>query len=155
MIVQLINKNLLETEHQFIVHGCNCAGVMGSGVAKAIREKYPKAYDDYVEFIDDQIFFYRGIPGGNLLGSVNYSLQDDGITIVNALTQDSYGKDGKKYVSYDAIDQAFRDINAKLPRGSSVAIPMIGAGLGGGNWKIIQTIIDEVTPDLEIYVYYI
>ena len=34
---------------------------------------------------------------------------------------------------------------------------MIGAGLGGGNWRIIETIIDETLPDVKfqklLYIY--
>ena len=33
-----------------IVHGCNAQGVMGSGVAKAIRLKYPQVFEDYKNF---------------------------------------------------------------------------------------------------------
>ena len=39
--------DLLTTDADIIVHGCNCQGVMGSGVAKQIKEKFPNAYTIY------------------------------------------------------------------------------------------------------------
>lgn len=39
---------------------------------------------------------------------------------------------------------------------NELAIPKIGCGLAGGNWNIVEKIINEVTGDkLDVYVYYI
>jgi O-acetyl-ADP-ribose deacetylase (regulator of RNase III) len=35
----------------------------------------------------------------------------------------------------------------------SIAIPKIGAGLAGGDWKIIGPILDEVFSDYDVTVY--
>lgn len=45
--------NVLDTTDRYIVHGCNSRKVMGSGVALAIRQKYPKAYEDYKNELED------------------------------------------------------------------------------------------------------
>lgn len=131
-----------------IVHGVNCKGVMGSGVAKALRDKYPEvftSYRDYYEsFIDDKLSDPR-----DLLGNVNYVQLDMDLTVANAFTQFDYGRDGRKYVSYDSVFDAFTDVNQSLHelwdigRGQDLYFPKIGAGLGGGNWNVIKTIIEE------------
>ena len=130
--------NLLDTPDKYIIHGCNSQGVMGSGVALQIKETYPQAYTDYRELCQllDPI---------DLLGRTKVSLQPDGKVIINAITQLNYGKDGRRYVSYDAIDDCMRGINDWLPKNEicSISIPRIGAGLGGGNWKVIEQIISE------------
>lgn len=41
------NDDILNTKAQVIAHQVNCLGVMGAGVAKAIRDKYPAAYLQY------------------------------------------------------------------------------------------------------------
>lgn len=69
-------------------------------------------------------------------------------------TQFYYGKG--KNVDYTAIERGFRKLNKKIlsvPT-KTVAIPLIGAGLAGGDWKIISEIIEASTPDIkEITVY--
>ncbi len=46
MKINYVNGDLFATDIKTIVHGCNAQGVMGSGVAKSIRENFPKAYDE-------------------------------------------------------------------------------------------------------------
>jgi O-acetyl-ADP-ribose deacetylase (regulator of RNase III) len=36
-----------------------------------------------------------------------------------------------------------------------VAMPMIGAGLGGGNWKVIEAIINHRLKDFDVRVYHL
>ena len=40
--------NLLTAPQKCIAHQVNCQGVMGSGVAKAIKNEYPKVYKEYM-----------------------------------------------------------------------------------------------------------
>lgn len=126
----------------YIVHGCNAQGVMASGFAKAVREKYPKSYKDYKEAYDRY---------GLHVGETVLSLQDDETTIVNAITQKFYGRNPDiQYVSYDAIWMAFSmfedhfmHYNFDKTHKIRIHYPKIGAGLGGGDWNIIESIIDE------------
>jgi len=46
-MIKYVRGNLLDAPQPIIVHQVNCQGVMGSGVAKAIRDKYPQAYQAY------------------------------------------------------------------------------------------------------------
>ena len=41
--------DLFESSYKILIHGCNDRGVMGSGVALIVREKYPKAYKTYFD----------------------------------------------------------------------------------------------------------
>jgi len=78
MKIEYRKGDLLTTEVQHILHGCNRRGVMGSGVAKAIRDKYPQAYTDY-----NDVYNSCGLE----LGTIVVSVQDDGTVIHNAITQ--------------------------------------------------------------------
>ena len=40
------NGDLLESNCNFICHQVNCQGVMGSGIAKQIRNLFPFVYED-------------------------------------------------------------------------------------------------------------
>jgi O-acetyl-ADP-ribose deacetylase (regulator of RNase III) len=134
--------DLLETDITHILHGCNAVGVMGSGVAAAIRQKYPKAYVDYMDIYNSH---------GLTLGGVSASNQPDGKVILNAITQPTIGRTGI-HVSYWAIANVFRCLNA-LIRDKMVALPMIGAGLGGGDWNVIEAIIENTAKTYQPVVY--
>lgn len=148
MITTYLKDDLFNTKLKYVAHGCNCLGAMGSGVAKLVRAKYPSAFEQYGVMCrrHDRDNSHR-----DLLGKIMVLTQSDGKVIVNMFTQEKFGQ-GVRHVSYDAIFDCFReiDINIKIDK---LAIPRIGAGLGGGDWKIISTIIDRATPDTEIYVY--
>ncbi|QOI71675.1 putative Appr-1-p processing enzyme [Erwinia phage pEa_SNUABM_47] len=128
----------------FIIHGCNAQGRMGTGFAKTLRAKYPGAYEEYRKE-------YSANNNRLQVGSViNYAHSTD-LIISNAITQDFYGYDGGKYVSYDAIDTAFAELDSiskVLKTLSGVEevhfhFPKIGSDLGGGHWDVIESIIDH------------
>jgi hypothetical protein len=54
-------------------------------------------------------------------------------------------------VSYPAIREVMRDLTRSYPSG--FALPKMGAGLAGGNWEIIESIINEETKNVEVRVY--
>lgn len=135
--------NILGNTSGIIVHGCNAQGVMGSGLAKQIKEMYPAAYATY-----KQQELFSGLKLGSYTSVQPHIHQE--LFIVNMITQNRYGKDGKKYVSYDAIDEGFTKLFAALEtkgmQNLTVRFPAIGAGLGGGNLDVILSIIQSCDP---------
>jgi O-acetyl-ADP-ribose deacetylase (regulator of RNase III) len=152
MIIQYYNGNLLNAEQKFIAHGCNARGKMNSGVAKAIRDRWPVVFERYQEWWDES---YRVLAvGQNQMVPVKDLFEPDDRVVINMITQANYGRDGNKYVSYDAIHNCFAQLNhCPTIHAGGLAIPKIGAGLGGGDWKAIEAIINSVTPNLDITVY--
>lgn len=153
-ITKYIKGNLLDHDGP-IAHGVNCRGKMNSGVAKAISEKYLSIYTSYADFIDliRRHVWYVESPLGFIDVHVDYDYDQ---TIINMFTQNDYGHDGERYVSYSAIRSCFSSVNdyrKKILGNAILGIPKIGAGLGGGDWGIIEKIINDVTPDIEIWVY--
>lgn len=139
----------LEGPEPWVLHGCNAQGVMGSGVALAVKTKYPSAYRAYIASKQHS---------GMRLGVVTYAVQQSGKTIFNGITQQYYGRDGKRYVDYDAVTEviAAMDHYAKEQgQGWSidVAMPKIGAGLGGGDWDTIAEIIEYGSVHFQPVVY--
>jgi O-acetyl-ADP-ribose deacetylase (regulator of RNase III) len=145
MKIEYVKGNLFETDIEYIVHGCNAQGVMGSGVAKIVRDDYFDAYKFYVEQYDEH---------GLKLGDVQF-VPANGKIIVNAITQDNFGRTGHRFVSYEAVAECMRTVNrvVKLSGHTRVAMPQIGAGLGGGNWEIISRIIEDEMIDVQPVVY--
>lgn len=145
--IKYVKGDLLEAPEQILLHSCNSLGVMGAGVAKLIRQKWPKAYQDYL----DEYNSY-GLP----LGSIVPSKQPDGKIILNAITQDTIGKTGV-HVSYWAIANVMYQLNQNIyySKVDSVAMPMIGSGLAGGDWTIIEAIIENTAVNFQPVVYHL
>ncbi len=127
-----------------IMHGCNAQGVMGSGVALAIKKKFPWAYKAYMDHFD----YGEGLK----LGEIIWSPKPSGrLWVANAITQDRYGKNGKRYVNYSAIVSCFSEaIRYADSMELSLNFPKIGAGRGGGDWNIIEQLINDCDPNDEV-----
>ena len=137
--------NLLDVTEGIIVHGANAQGVMGSGVAKAIREKYPECFatyrDEYEKFtlvLGDIVWWCKVDPAGDY---------GNDLYIANAITQEFYGTN-RRHVNYWAIANTFKEVfrQANVVK-ATVHFPKIGAGLGGGRWDIIEAIINDCDPE--------
>lgn len=144
-MIKILTKigNLMHVKQGHIVHGCNAQGVMGSGVALAVKNTYPDAYTNYMNIHETT---------GLELGKAYPVTINRYLVIWNAVTQDQFG-DGVRQVSYDAVQTCFEQVNVyirqsmknrdTIPDLDAVHIPMIGAARGGGNWEIIKAIIEQ------------
>lgn len=164
------NGNLLNSNCQYICHQVNCQGKMNSGVAKAIREKWPIVYEKYRDwYIGYEAWAsahenaeYKYQPADAMLGSIqivalykDYHKTENHQYVINMAAQNGYGYDGRRYTSYDAFWSCLGKIKDTIPKGSSMAFPdHIGCCRGGANWEIILTMITEVlSEDYEVYIY--
>lgn len=143
-MIEYRHGNLVNVTEGVIAHGCNAQGVMGSGVALAVKQRFPKAYLSYKH----QIAYNIG------LGDVDLVKINDKLFVANCITQLFYGRDPNvRYVSYAALGLCFADLREKLAKMNEdfvINIPRIGAGLGGGEWHIIAEIIEEAMPNHRI-----
>lgn len=146
-MIEYVKGNILDTDCVLIAHGCNAQGVMGSGVAKAIRDKWPVAYEKYREEYELYGLKLGDVIWARIEGTEQYSSR----WVLNCITQEYYGRDGNRYVNYGAIAKAFYEISCSMPQ--TIAIPKIGAGLGGGDWNIIAEIIEGMMGEHKIKVY--
>ena len=150
-MVNYVKGNLLDSNCDYICHQVNCQGVMGSGIARQIRERWPEVYKDYRDW-------YELITSNHaiMLGANDYTPVDDYTkTVISMAAQFCCGYDGKKYTSYDAFYSCLKQITIDVPKGRKIGFPKnIGCGLGGGNWKVISALIEEILGnDYEVYIY--
>lgn len=150
-MVKYVKGNLLESNCDYICHQVNCQGVMGSGIAKQIKDKWPEVYEHYLEFCGD--FEYDP---DELLGKVDFvKLNSEDRYAVNMYSQNTYGYDGQRYTSYDAFAYALEVIEQDVPDGYTIGFPKnIGCGLGGGDWRIVSAMIEAILGEThEVYIY--
>lgn len=134
MHTHLDPSDITKVQTGVILHGCNAQRVMGSGVAKQLRAKYPEVYFDYVE-----AFNSFKIMNMNPLGQIVHTKVGKDLYVISGITQEFYGRDGRQYVDYSALDRCIASSVAYAQKKDlPLHIPyLIGAGLGGGSEKII------------------
>lgn len=138
-------------EFEVIGHGCNTFLAMGSGIAPQIARAFPAA-----EEADNQTL--RG--DVNKLGNFTYAecMTDDKqlLYVVNIYSQYKPGSPGPgRYdipLDYDALVLALRKINFMMVEEElqTIGLPRIGCGLAGGNWEVVQAIIQEELCDVDV-----
>lgn len=142
----VINGNLLDTPFKLMAHQVNCKGVMGAGVAKQLRTKYPSLYTEYTQFVN--LYKKYGLLGR--CQSVNVGEH----IIFNIFAQDNYGRDGV-YTDYDAMERALKmailEYEEDIDKQLTIAIPYgMGAGLAGGDWNTITSILENIEKELNV-----
>ena len=136
--------NLLDAQQGIIVHQTNCQGSMGAGVAKHIKNHYPEVFKQYFKLCQSTK------EKETLMGRVQFIEQDEKL-ICNLFAQLHYAPKQLRHTSYDSLVEGFLTIK-ELYEGD-IAMPLIGCGLGGGDWKIVSAIIESIFDDRDIYVY--
>ncbi len=147
--------NILTVTEGIIVQQVNCQGVMGSGVAAAIRAQYPQVFEQYVKFCKS-----KEAPT-QLLGELLMVQVAPSLYIANIFGQYAYGRNPAgqyrgMYTSYDALDAGLQKLTKWIDSEAGYAIdkdlnfanptihyPLIGCGLGGGNWEVVSAIIQS------------
>lgn len=138
-MIKFVQCDLLKVETDIICHQVNCQGVMGSGVAKQIRDRYPEVYEKYSKLCTK----YR-YNTSILLGSTQTIIVENKY-IINIFAQDRYGYD-KCYTDYNALEKAFMQIEDYAGKKYfKVAVPYkIGCGRGGGDWNKVYNILEKI-----------
>ena len=144
-MVTVVKGNLLNASEKIIAHQVNCQKKMNSGVAKAIREKWPIVFEKYQK-------------AESQLGFVDFILIDNHYHYVaNMYAQDNYGYDGKQYTNYDAFRQCCKAIVEtcrNMPKKYTVAMPYkIASDRGGADWDKIMDILLEEFTDIDLTLY--
>ncbi len=129
--------DLLKADQIVIAHGCNCQGAMGAGIAKAIKERYPKLYLHYRNMCLSRQFR----PGMAQAYHVEPKRW-----IVNLATQDEWS-----WTRPCAKIEWIGESVARLLRwcGQSgfteVAIPRLGCNHGGLRWDDVEPVLEQLS----------
>lgn len=147
----VVNNDLLKTPIHIIAHQVNCQGVMGGGVAKQIKQKYPTVYEIYKARCCES---HEKLLGGY----VAVWSQDRSQLIVNVFGQNNFGRD-KVYTDYKALENGLsnfiKDYRNSFNIMPEVQIPIaipykIGCGLAGGDWNLVSTILEKLEIEYNI-----
>lgn len=148
-MIKHVTGDIFTSGADYILHQVNCQGVMGSGVAKQVREKFPKVFESY-----RKLCLAHTSGAVNALGHAQIIPNGNGEQcIVNLFAQDKFGYDGKCYTDYEALRHSLgmvRDWVERQP-GATIAIPyLMSCHRGGGNWETVSQIIEEELGHLNV-----
>jgi O-acetyl-ADP-ribose deacetylase (regulator of RNase III) len=132
--------NLFDSDAEAIVNAVNCVGVMGRGIALQFKKRYPDYFVEYEqackcgEVIPGKITVYETrqltMPKYIISFPTKRHWRDDSEIgdIVSGLA------DLKKVIA---------DYDIK-----SIALPPLGAGLGGLDWQVVKRVIISALSDI-------
>lgn len=145
-MIEYRKGSLLDVTAGIIVHGANAQGVMGSGVALAVKNKYPECFTEYhCEYVKLGLSLGSIVWWSNAVDNPELLVHET-LFIANAITQQNYGTD-RRHVNYVAVAEVFKEVIRQANATKlDVHFPKIGAGLGGGQWEIIEAIINDCDP---------
>ena len=152
--------DLLDSHCNVICHQVNCSGVMGAGIAKQIRIRYPQVYPTFMCTYHSR---------HNVLGNIDVVLSQDFDApiedgrhrrfIINMYAQQSYNSGRRRdnqtdYAAFakclQALKQELSDYIERSKRDKdaihsfTIGFPYgIGCGLAGGNWSKVSAIIQK------------
>lgn len=140
-MINYLIKDITSVETGIVVHGCNAQGTMGAGVARAIRDKWPVAYKEYLELC-------RKAPKPQVLLGVSQIIcvsEEPKLFVANCFTQLYYGRQGK-YADTGAIASSLGQVyDFASSRQLTIYMPKIGCGLGGLDWdKDVKDIVESL-----------
>ena len=146
MTIEYVVGDLIESGEPVIAHGCNTVGVMGAGIARAVKDKWPEVYDQYDASCADGTFD---------AGSAQRCVGDDDRTVYNLGTQRNPGASATYWLVFLSFANMFESM--KTWGHDRVAIPRIGCGIGGLEWSGVAAAIDSALvsggSEIEVVVY--
>lgn len=150
--MKFLKGNIVDAPIGIIGHQVNCQMVMGSGLAKEIREKYPRVYDEYIAVMGKSPIRHR-------LGRCQIvEIERTRLYVANLFGQYDYRPRGALHTDYAALGMALRNLQRWRTSFSYENLPVylpygLGCGLGGGDWKIVEGLIRDAIPDANIVRY--
>lgn len=135
-MIKYIKCDIFKSGANIILHQVNCQGVMGSGIAKQVKEKYPLVFEAYKVLCDIKE------DKAELLGTAQIVRVGENMYVVNLFAQERYGYRGC-FTDYNALRECLEDVNDYFDN-EVIAIPyLMGCCRGGGDWNIVRKMIEE------------
>jgi O-acetyl-ADP-ribose deacetylase (regulator of RNase III) len=139
MVTLVEQGDLFQSEAQTITNAVNCVGVMGKGVALEFKKRFPAMYADYVR---------RCAEGRVRLGHPYLYRQTELPWILNFPTK-GHWRDPSRLVDIVAgleyLESHYREWGI-----TSLAVPALGCGLGGLEWRTTGPILIQQFARLDI-----
>lgn len=146
-MISLTTGNLLQSEAEALVNTVNCVGFMGKGIALQFKQAYPDNYEAYRkacergEVVIGKMFIFE-------TGKFQPKL------IINFPTKRHWKAKSRIEDIRKGLQALTKEISLRGIR--SIAVPPLGAGLGGLQWQEVKQEIENALaniPDLQVLLF--
>lgn len=127
-MVEIIHGDIFESpEENYLVNPVNAVGVMGKGLAKQFKEKFPKECEAYFKY-------FRISRPGDLIHLT-------GDRVIHAVTKNHWKDDSELF----AVEMCLRRLrNFAENQSRPISLPLLGCGYGKLNELDVRELIDEI-----------
>ncbi len=142
-------RNPIGKGNKFICHCVNNKNLMGSGVALALLQKWPRVRSEYMDWANST-------PETFILGNVQLVWVEDDIGVINMVGQNGIKSETNPIpVKYDALEKCLQKVKILANKyNASIHFPeRVCCDRAGGNWEVVQEMIGKELENIEVIVY--
>jgi O-acetyl-ADP-ribose deacetylase (regulator of RNase III) len=141
-MITFMEGNLLKAETEALVNTVNTVGVMGKGIALMFKEAFPENFRAYSVACKKQ-----EIEVGHIFATERKDLVGGPKWIINFPTKKHWRNPSKMDWIKDGLQDLVRFIREHKIK--SIALPPLGSGNGGLDWKEVRPIIEATLGSLQ------
>jgi O-acetyl-ADP-ribose deacetylase (regulator of RNase III) len=148
MTIEFVTGNILEADAEALVNTVNCVGIMGRGIALQFKNVFPANFRAY-----EAACARQEIQPGHMFVFETGTMTNPKF-IINFPTKRHWR--GKSRM--EDIESGLKALVAEIRRRNirSIAVPPLGSGLGGLNWRDVRANIETAMRglvDVDVFVY--
>ena len=141
--IQTVKGDIFASGADCLVNPVNCVGVMGAGLAKKFKRRFPRHFHEYYEAVKE---------GGVQLGCIFFANPGvEGVPKIIACFPTKFHYNSVSRLSY--IEDGMHILVKTLMNSrtiKSIAIPALGCGLGGLHFAQVEPVIRKHLTHIEI-----
>jgi len=139
--ISLKRGNLFNSKAQTLCNAVNTVGVMGAGIAKEFKSRYPEMFADYKQRCEEKRV---------LVGEPYCWKPADGVAhwVLIFPTKQHWRNPSQ----IEWLESGLQHLNESYEKWgiSSLAMPALGCSLGGLDWKQVRPIMEKYLSEMEV-----
>ena len=139
-MIEIAHGNILEADAEALVNTVNCVGVMGKGLALQFKQAFPANFKAYEAACRAR----EVVPGR--CSSSTMAISSDPRYIINFPTKRHWRDNSRIEDIRSGLESLVADVRRLGIR--SIAVPPLGCGLGGLNWRDVRPMIEKSFSEL-------
>lgn len=139
-MIEYTTGNLFDADTDALVNTVNCVGVMGKGIALQFKQAYPQNFKEY----EQACKLNEVVPGKMLVHDLKSLLRPR--FIVNFPTKRHWKEKSRLSDIVSGLHDLINQI--RLYDIQSIAVPPLGCGNGGLDWREVKPIIESFANQL-------
>lgn len=140
-MMRFTTGNLLDSQADAVVNTVNTVGIMGKGIALMFKEAFPANFREY------EAASKRGdVRTGKMFVTERPAMMGPPRWIINFPTKEHWR--GKTRLEW--IEAGLQDLRSVIfeKKIASIAVPPLGCGNGGLEWRVVRPVIERALADL-------